>query len=269
MKLKVVKYIFFAIIFTGFIILYFLLPKLENAQHQPKCFTQCKTGTVCMNSSFLWTSILNVTCVSIPKKSPVSDIKLPFAANAKVFCTHASGVGTHSWPNAYWALDLATPYNEPNATIYASAGGIAYISQAHCTEPKGSAAQSQPSPCGDGFGNWVKVYHGNGYYTFYAHLDRVLVKDGSFVHQGQAIGVEGWTGNAGHRHLHWSVQKLPGSTEIEWKRKIINYVGESVPFDFIAVQNNKLKKFDTTIFQCEHADIGATIDPQPTFKGVF
>ena len=89
------------------------------------------------------------------------------------------------------------------------------------------------------------------------------------MHQGQAIGLEGWTGNAGHRHLHWSVQKLPGATEIEWKRKIIKYVGESVPFDFMAVQNNKLKTFDTTIFQCEHSDIGTTIDPQPTFKGVF
>lgn len=263
------KYIVVAMILTGFVILYFLLPKLDKAQHQPKCSIPCKVGGVCMNTPFLWTSILDVTCVSIPKKSPIVDIKLPFAANAKVYCTHALGVGTHSWPNAYWALDLATPYNEPNATIYASADGVAYVSQAHCTEPKGFAAQAQISSCGEGFGNWVKVYHGGGYYTFYAHLDSVLVKNGSFVHQGQAIGLEGWTGNAGHRHLHWSVQKLPGATETQWKHKIINYVGESVPFKFIAVQDNKVNIFDTAIFQCEHADIGTSINSQPTFKGMF
>ena len=88
MKLKVVKYIFVAIIFTGFIILYFLLPKLENAQHQPKCFTQCKTGTVCMNSPFLWTSILNVTCVPIPVRA-CKQIRLCsryFANEPTLFC---------------------------------------------------------------------------------------------------------------------------------------------------------------------------------------
>lgn len=31
-----------------------------------------------MNTPFLWTSILNVTCVPIQKKAPVLNIKLPF-----------------------------------------------------------------------------------------------------------------------------------------------------------------------------------------------
>ena len=269
MKQETHKWLFITIILFGTITLYLTLPKLEEAQHKPQCSTPCKTGNVCMNTPFLWTTILDVTCVPIPRKAPVLDIKLPFKANDKIFCTHAPGVGTHSWPNAYWALDLATPYSEANATIYASASGIAYISQEQCTEPKGSADQSQTSPCGEGFGNWVKVYHGNGYYTFYAHLDRMLVQNGTFVHQGQPIGIEGWTGNAGHRHLHWSVQKLPGTTEIEWKHKIAHYIGESVPFDFSAIQNNKLEKFDMTKIQCENVNIGSTVNPQSTFNGLF
>lgn len=234
MKQQAIKWIFITIILAG-VVLYFSLPRIEEAQHQPKCSTRCNTGTACMNTPFLWTSILNVTCVPIPKKAPITNIKLPFAANAKIFCTHAPGVGTHSWPNAYWAVDLATPYSEANATIYASAEGTAYISQKHCTEPKGTASFAKTSICGEGFGNWVKVYHGKGYYTFYAHLDRLLVKNGTHVHQGQPIGIEGWTGKAGHRHLHWSVQKLPGSSEQDWIDKIAIYMGESVPFDFLAI----------------------------------
>ncbi|MDP3562135.1 MAG: M23 family metallopeptidase [Legionellaceae bacterium] len=270
MKVEVIKWSCITLLFSvGLIVLYLALPKLEDAKHEPKCAAPCKSGAVCMNTPFLWTSILNVTCVPIQKKAPVLNIKLPFKAHVKVFCTHAPGVGTHSWPNAYWALDLAIPYHNHNPRVYASATGIAYISHVQCPEPSGSAAQSKISPCGEGFGNWVKIYHGNGYYTFYAHLDHTLVKNGSLVQQGQPIGEMGWTGNAGHRHLHWSTQRLPGKNEAEWRHTITNYMGESVPFDFLAMQSNKLEKFDIRKVQCEHVNIGSTVDSQPTFNGVF
>ena len=203
------------------------------------------------------------------KKAPITDIKLPFDKNSRVFCTHASGVGTHGWSNAYWSIDLATSYNEKNAIIYASAKGIAYVSQEDCKEPKGTAAFAETSSCGEGFGNWVKVYHGNGYYTFYAHLDRILINNGTFVQQGEPIGIEGWTGEAGHRHLHWSVQKLPGSTEKVWLNRISTHIGESVPFDFLAKQNNLTKKIDASKLQCEHANINSSNSRQLIFHGLF
>jgi hypothetical protein len=251
---------------TGVIILYYLLPNVNNAQHKPIC-AHCDKESVCMNTSFLGSYILNVTCIKIPQKAPIKNIMLPFSKDTSVFCTHSSGIGTHSWPNAYWALDLATPYHSDNAIVYASAKGIAYISTDNCKEPYGSPAKANVSNCGEGWGNWVKIYHGHGYYTFYAHLDSMLVKNGTFIHTGQPIGVEGWTGKAGHRHLHWSVQKLPGKTEQEWKQKVLTNMGDSVPFDFIAKFNNQFKKIDVKTLICENTSVD--IDTDSIFSGTF
>jgi len=259
--------IFFALaVVLSIITLCCLLPKIDHANHKPSC-SSCDPQSVCMNTSFLGSSILDVTCVKTPGKAPIVDIMLPFSSNSPVFCTHGSGIGTHSWPNAYWALDLATPYHADKATIYASAKGIAYVSTQNCKEPPGYPARANTSTCGEGWGNWVKIYHGKGYYTFYAHLTSILVKNGMSVRAGQPIGIEGWTGNAGYRHLHWSVQKLPGKTEQEWKRQISTYVGDSVPFDFTAKFNHQMKKIDVKTLRCENTHIKQS--KYPTFYGAF
>lgn len=56
------------------------------------------------------------------------------------------------------------------------------------------------------YGNCVKIKHPNGYYTLYAHLARVDVKNGQNVKKGQVIGYMGNTGNSYGAHLHWEVR---------------------------------------------------------------
>ncbi len=56
------------------------------------------------------------------------------------------------------------------------------------------------------YGNAVKIQHANGYYTLYAHLDSVSVKNGSHVYRGQALGRMGNTGNSYGAHLHFEVR---------------------------------------------------------------
>lgn len=57
------------------------------------------------------------------------------------------------------------------------------------------------------YGNAVKIKHSDGYYTLYAHMEKVYVKLNQNVKQGQEIGYMGNTGLADGFHLHWEVRK--------------------------------------------------------------
>jgi len=54
-------------------------------------------------------------------------------------------------------------------------------------------------------GNYIKIDHGHGYSTYYAHLSKFAVKEGMKVKQGDVIGYVGDTGRSTGSHLHYSV----------------------------------------------------------------
>ena len=56
-----------------------------------------------------------------------------------------------------------------------------------------------------GYGEKIDIDHGNGYHTWYAHLSRIDVQPGEYVHKGQAIGLVGSTGFSTGPHLHYQV----------------------------------------------------------------
>ncbi len=56
-----------------------------------------------------------------------------------------------------------------------------------------------------GYGNEVRVNHGYGYITLYAHMERFIVKPGQRVKRGQLIGYVGSTGTSVSPHLHYEV----------------------------------------------------------------
>ncbi|MEG2199280.1 MAG: M23 family metallopeptidase, partial [Anaerovorax sp.] len=57
------------------------------------------------------------------------------------------------------------------------------------------------------FGNLVKIDHGNGLQTWYAHCSTILVPVGTKVSRGQQIATVGATGNASGNHLHYEVRR--------------------------------------------------------------
>jgi murein DD-endopeptidase MepM/ murein hydrolase activator NlpD len=56
-----------------------------------------------------------------------------------------------------------------------------------------------------GFGNYVIIRHKHGFYTRYGHMQRVGVKTGQMVQQGETIGTIGSTGYSTGPHLHYEV----------------------------------------------------------------
>ncbi|MCS6930313.1 MAG: peptidoglycan DD-metalloendopeptidase family protein [Saprospiraceae bacterium] len=64
-----------------------------------------------------------------------------------------------------------------------------------------------------GYGNCVRINHGYGYETWYAHLHRMSVRAGERVKKGQKIGEVGDTGLSTAPHLHY---------EVHYKGKPIN-----------------------------------------------
>ena len=83
-------------------------------------------------------------------------------------------------------IDFAAPAGTP---ILAAAGGV--------------VASAEPHP---EFGNVVRVDHGNGLSTLYAHASRFIVKTGDIIRKGQPIALVGATGRATGPHLHFEVR---------------------------------------------------------------
>lgn len=59
----------------------------------------------------------------------------------------------------------------------------------------------------NGYGLTVIVEHAGGYRTLYAHLSKVLVKEGQWVATGQLICKSGNTGKTTGPNLHFEIQK--------------------------------------------------------------
>ena len=57
-----------------------------------------------------------------------------------------------------------------------------------------------------GYGNIIRIDHGNGTQTCYAHLNKRKVRPGQKVRRGQVIGLVGQTGNATGPHVHYEVR---------------------------------------------------------------
>ncbi len=86
------------------------------------------------------------------------------------------------------AIDIAASMGTP---IYASQSGVVERATWGVT----------------GEGNYVKIDHGNGYETLYAHCSALAVQAGQYVEQGQVIAYIGMTGWATGPHCHFEIYR--------------------------------------------------------------
>ena len=104
----------------------------------------------------------------------------------------SSGFGSRFHPilgytRMHKGVDFAVPIGTP--VMAAGAGTIAFMGREN------------------GYGNFVKINHGNGYSTAYGHLSRFApgLRSGARVRQGQIFAFSGMTGMATGPHLHYEI----------------------------------------------------------------
>ena len=75
---------------------------------------------------------------------------------------------------------------------------------------KGTVKLAGVDPANPGYGIQVRIDHGNGFMSVYAHLleNSLLVKEGETVGRGQAIARVGSSGDAASPQLHFEVIEL-------------------------------------------------------------
>jgi len=137
----------------------------------------------------------------------------------------ASGFGYRTDPftkarKKHWGMDFTAPRGTP---VYASGDGK--VIQADNTA--------------SGYGKHIRIDHGYGYISLYAHLYKYNVRKGNKVKRGDLIGFVGSTGRSEAPHLHYEVFK-----DKERINPINFYYGNLSPDEFaellkIASQENQ------------------------------
>lgn len=148
-------------------------------------------------------------CQPLPA-SPTLPLALPVPAGATVTCVH--GVlrdrgDTHSTcsEDRRFAVDVASLAFDPPNLVLASADGVAHA-WGDCASTDLNHAPPDRT-CNRGLGNVVQIQHEGGVFTQYAHLSAIFVSPREPVRRGQPIGVEGNSGAAGAKHIHFSLHR--------------------------------------------------------------
>lgn len=69
------------------------------------------------------------------------------------------------------------------------------------------AGWENPNNHNKGYGQYIKIDHGNGLISLYGHLNKILVSQGQYVNTQTQIGLVGSTGNSDGPHLHFGIYK--------------------------------------------------------------
>lgn len=64
-----------------------------------------------------------------------------------------------------------------------------------------------------GFGRMIMIEGDKGWATLYGHLNKIEVREGQKVHQGEVIAAMGSTGHSTGPHLHFEIRKLSGPVD--------------------------------------------------------
>ena len=121
---------------------------------------------------------------SIPAIQPVSNKDLKRMASG-----YGYRIDPHYKTRAFHAgMDFTAPRGTP---IYATGDGVV----------------TRADRKAKGYGNHVRIDHGYGYVTLYAHMYKIKVRPGQKVKRGDIIGLVGNTGKSVGPHCHYEVRK--------------------------------------------------------------
>ena len=98
------------------------------------------------------------------------------------------------WGRWHKGIDIGTNAEEGKRVVASASGTVVY------------SAYQGGSSSSPGYGNYLIIYHGNGYASLYAHMQSKAVGSGTYVEKGQTIGYSGSTGGVAP-HLHFEIRK--------------------------------------------------------------
>ncbi len=129
---------------------------------------------------------------AVPANASLADPKLPKSAKPLQEGKLTSGFGFREGPTTgemefHLGVDIAAEAGNPIGALYF-----------------GMVTDIGESPS---YGKYVKLYHGNGLETLYAHCSEITVKKGIMVEAGGTIAKVGSSGNSTGSHLHLEVRK--------------------------------------------------------------
>lgn len=119
------------------------------------------------------------------------------STKSRVFSQQGNSV-TQPFGNGHGGVDLGWD-TDPETPVIAHSDGTVVFCQTGLGNDTGSSGNAS-------YGNCVKLKHENGWYTLYAHMSAVKVKNGQAVKKGQQIGNMGNTGKSYGNHLHFEVR---------------------------------------------------------------
>ena len=135
--------------------------------------------------------------------------RVPVDQNGRLCVTGEFGEMYDNGPHKGMDIAPFNAYANQAFNVYASAPGRVVVSM-----------------YSNSWGNYVKIEHGDGTHTLYAHLSSRSVSTGERVDQGQVLGVMGETGYAFGKHLHFEYYKNEVRVD---PRLIITVPGYLVP----------------------------------------
>ena len=94
----------------------------------------------------------------------------------------------YRWGRLHAGIDIANGRSRGQPVVASDAGTVSVSS-------------------GGGYGLCIRINHGNGWQTLYAHLSAANVRSGQRVSQGQNIGKIGNSGNSQGNHLHFEIRR--------------------------------------------------------------
>ncbi len=148
-----------------------------------------------------------------PTEVIIPDFKLPLPGGYDWLLSTEPGGGFYGGdPNlghrgrAYFAMDIIDN-NRQQGELHGFPVPVLAAADGVVTEIRNTVICQA---CEFGYGNFVRVDHGNGFTAVYAHLryPSVSVDPGDKVRQGQVLGFMGNTGHSTGIHLHFEIRYL-------------------------------------------------------------
>ena len=158
-----------------------------------------------------------------PKPTPEPDPALEFGFDARETFLHSQSQITDQAPPENVSYDvLSLPFEESAPILGETSSGFGYRMHPIHNEVRFHYGTDFAADSGtvihafadgtvleagtdEGYGNYVKLDHGNGFVTLYGHCSELLVSSGETVSISQPIALVGSTGQSTGPHLHFEL----------------------------------------------------------------